>query len=190
MNIKVIENSPDTPKGSVTKDLNLSKMWLFKKLESLKLTEFDNIYVLGSWYGSLSLFLIESSLKFKTCYCIEIDREKVEYTRHYLKRMQLLGKIQSVLADANEIEYKGEQVLVINTSTNDIDEMVWYDNIKPGTLCVFQGRDHQAFGGNGIDTLKKFNQSYTLSETLFLGHLPLDDVHGDPYLRFMKIGYK
>lgn len=190
MNIKLLDSSPDTPEGSITKDLNLSKMWLFKQLESLDLTSFDNVYVLGSWYGSIGLFLLDSSLNFDKCWCIDIDHEKVEFNMHYLKRMKMLNKIMPVKADVNKVKYQGDKMLIINTSTNDIEGMGWYRHIPNGTVCVFQGKDHQELNNNGIDTLKKFNIAYPLSETLFLGHLPLDDVHGDPYLRFMKIGIK
>ncbi len=190
MLVKLIESSPDTPKGSVSTDLNLSKMWIFRKLKELDMDNFDNVYVLGSWYGSISYFLMASSVKFKHCYCIDIDPEKIAHTMHYFKRMKMLDQFTPVKADANKIKFSGEKVLVINTSTNDIDGMGWFRNIEPGTACVFQGKNNQEFNSNGIDTLQKFDRAYPLSKTEFIGHLALDDTHGDPYLRFMKIGYK
>lgn len=189
MLVKLIESSPDTPEGSISKDLNLSKMWIFHKLKELDMDNFDNVYILGSWYGSISFFLMASSVKFKHCYCIDIDSEKVEQSMHYLKRMKMLDQFTPVKADANKIKFTGDRALIINTSTNDIEGTNWLKHIEPGTACVFQGKDHQEFS-NGIDTLQKFDRAYPLSKTEFIGHLALDDTHGDPYLRFMKIGYK
>lgn len=190
MLVKLIESSPDTPKGSVSKDLNLSKMWLFHKLKELDMDNFDNVYILGSWYGSIAYFLMSSSIKFNHCYCIDIDPEKVAHTMHYLKRMKMLDQFTPVKADVNKVKFEGDRMLIINTSTNDIEGLDWHRHIEPGTACVFQGKNKQDFDSNGIDTVKKFDAAYPLSETLYLGHLPLDDVHGEPYLRFMKIGLK
>lgn len=189
MLLKLIESSPDTPEGSISNDVNLTRMWLFHKLKELDMDNFDNVYILGSWYGAISYFLMASSVKFNHCYCVELEHEKVEQTLHYLKRMKMLNQFTPVKADANKIKFNGDRILIINASTNNIEGLDWYHHIATGTACVFQGKDHQEFS-NGIDTLQKFDRAYPLSKTEFIGHLALDDTHGDPYLQFMKIGYK
>lgn len=183
------EYSPDTPQGSRSHDLNLSKLWLCRELNRLDLNRFDTVYILGSWYGSMGIFLVTQHIEFDHCYCIDWNREKTEYTAHYLKRMHLGNRITAIRADANDVQYQGERILVINTSTNDIEGFDWFTNIPGGTIVAFQGRDHQA-DSNGIETLEKFNRVYSLSETLLLDHLVLTGVDDDIYTRFMKIGIK
>ena len=90
-------------------------------------------------------------------------------------------------ADANQVDYKGDQILVINTSTNDIEGRDWLNNIPRGSIVVLQGRDHQELS-NGIETIDSFDRAYPLSETLYLGSIVVEDHEGYNYLRFMKIG--
>lgn len=182
------EYSPDTPQGSITPDLNKCKLWLCRKLHELDLVKFDNIYVLGSWYGSMGLFLVNKHIKFNSLYNIDWDTEKTEYAAHVIKRMKF-NNIHSVRADANEVEFVGDPILVINTSTNDIEGLDWLDNIPAGSLVALQGRDHQG-DSNGIETIERFDRAYRLSRTLYLGTIVVKDYEGYPYLRFMKIGIK
>jgi hypothetical protein len=182
------ESSPDTPLGSISPDLNLSKLWLCNMLKKFELTKFDNIYILGSWYGSMGLFLLTKGIEFDDAYNIDWDHEKTTNVMHMLKRMKLNDCIHAVRADANDIEYKGD-CLVINTSTNDIEGRDWFDNIPSDTPVVLQGKSDQE-KSNGEDTMEKFNRAYPLSQTLLLDFLTVEDVKGNPYSRFMKIGYK
>lgn len=185
----LVEFSPDTPQGSISPDLNLSKLWLCQELDEMGLTQFDTVYILGSWYGSMSMFLVNKHIVFDHCYCIDWDREKTEWLAHGLKRMHMNNKIHAIRGDVNDIVYKGDSILVINTSTNDIAGREWLSRIPPGSVVVLQGRDHQA-DSNGIETLELFDQAYSLSETLLLDHLVLTGVDDDIYTRFMKIGIK
>lgn len=187
--IRLVEFSPDTPEGSRSRDLDTSKLWLCQSLKKLGLDQFDNVYILGSWYGSLSLFLLVKHIKFKRAINIDWSHEKTEYVNHIIKRAALGNKIRAIARDCNDIEYQGEQMAVINTSTNDIEGMDWFDHIPSNTLVVLQGRDHQGTP-NGIDTLSKFNRAYPLNKTLLLDTIPLTGVDDDVYHRFMKIGFK
>lgn len=183
------EFSPDTPAGSRSTDLNVSKLWLCRELQRLDLNQFETVYILGSWYGTMPMFLINKHIVFDHCYCIDWDHEKTEYTAHVLKRMQLNRNIHAVRQDANTVEYKGDRILVINTSTNDIEGRDWLWNVPEGSILALQGRNQQALP-NGIETLVKFNESYPLSQTLLLDSMALEGVDGDIYSRFMKIGLK
>lgn len=183
------ESSPDTLRGSFSKDLVLSKLWVCKELVNLDLVKFDTIYILGSWYANMSLFLVDRYFDFDHCYNIDWDREKTEQASHILKCMQLSDKIHTVRADANSVKFTGDRILVINTSTNDISGRDWLDHIPKGAVVVLQGKNHQE-DSNGIDTYDKFIRAYPLTKTEFTGFITLDDVRGDPYQRFMKIGIK
>lgn len=184
----IIESSPDTVKGSISQDLNRSKVWMFEALKKKGLTSFDTIYMLGTWYGSMNYFLLRSKIEFKQAINIEIDREKVEFMNRLIKK---LGddRLSVEYADANEFEYVGDNVLVINTSTNDIEGKGWLRHIPYGTACVFQGKNHQE-NNQYIDSLRDFDNAFPLNETILLDRLLLEDVHGNPYHRYMKIGYR
>lgn len=184
-----IESSPDTIKGSFSDDLVLSKIWLCKQLIELDLVSFDCIYILGSWYANMSLFLVDRHFDFDQCYNIDWDWEKTEKANHILKRMKVHDRVRAVRADVNQVAFKGDRILVINTSTNDIEGRKWLNHIPTGAVVALQGKNHQE-ESNGIDTYEKFVQAYPLDETLFTGFITLDDVKGDPYQRFMKIGIK
>lgn len=181
--MKLHESSPDTPQGSISRDLKLSKLWLCRELVRLGQTEFDTVYILGSWYGALGIFLLQQHIKFDCCYCIDWDQEKTEFVRKLA-----LPKVRAVCCDVNEIEYNGNRILIINTSTNDIEGREWFRSIPKSSLVVLQGRDHQDIS-NGIETLSKFDRVYPLRETLLVDYLVLTGVEGDVYTRFMKIGF-
>lgn len=183
------EYSPDTPRGSFTPDLNKSKLWLCRKLQELSLDSFDCVYILGSWYGSMGLFLVSNHINFDHAYNIDWESEKTENVAHMLKRLKLNDRIHAVRADVNDIKFKGLRILVINTSTNDIEGLAWLDNIPRGSVVALQGRDHQG-DSNGIETIERFDRAYKLSETLYLGSIVVEDYEGYNYLRFMKIGIK
>lgn len=182
-------SSPDTPQGSISPDLNLSKLWLCNVLRKLDLVSFDNVYILGSWYGSMGLFLISKHIQFSDIYNIDISNQKTQTVAHMLKRMHLNNHIHAVCMDANELQYHGHRILVINTSTNDIAGVEWFDTIPSGSCIVLQGKDHQD-NSNGIETLSAFDFEYPMDRELFLSKLLLRDMQGNNYHRFMKIGIK
>ena len=137
----------------------------------------------------MGLFLISKHISFDHIYNIDWDHEKTEYVTHVLKRMHLNRHISAIRADANQVVYKGNQILVINTSTNDIRGSNWLANIPSGSIVALQGRDHQE-DSNGIETLERFNSAYKLDKTLYVGAIVVKDYEGYNYLRFMKIGIK
>lgn len=189
MNIKeLIESSPDTPLGSVSRDLVISKLWLCTALQTLGLTKFDKIYVLGSWYGATAIVIKSLPFIYQEIICIDEDYAKVEYFDNIINEKGWTDVV-SVCDDANAIPYRGNDILVINTSTNDMPGTKWLDIIPEGSIVVLQGKDQQE-ESNGIETLNALDEAYPLSETLMLKELEVVDVHGEPYYRFMKIGIK
>ena len=45
LTLELFEDSPDTPAGSRTADLNLGKLWLLTELKRLGMAEFDTVYM-------------------------------------------------------------------------------------------------------------------------------------------------
>lgn len=185
----LFEASPDTPEGSFSRDLILSKEWLCRTLKNFDLVSYDNIYILGSWYGAMSFVILKSNITFDQIFNVERDPKKCIWLDRALKAKHLENKIHATNEDCNNIDYMGSHILVINTSTNDIEGQGWLENIPPGSVVALQGRDQQE-GSNGINTLNKFDEAYQLQETFFCRSLQLHPKNDEPYHRFMKIGIK
>ena len=188
--IELFEDSPDTPAGSRSQDLNLGKLWLLTELKRLGLDSFDTVYVLGSWYGSMGPYLLDKHLSFDTAYLIDIDPKNTEYVQRLVKKQGINDRIIPVTQDCNQTDYKGDRILVINTSCNDIENTGWFDNIPRGATVALEGRDNQPNNPtNTTQTLDSFHAEYALEETYVLDKIRLKG-YDDSYNRFLKIGTK
>lgn len=152
------------------------------------LTKFDNIYVLGSWYGAMAVVLKNAPFIYQKIICIDKDDTKVQYFDRIIKQKGW-NDVKSVCGDVNRLNYTGDNILVINASASDMPGTKWLEIIPEGSVVVAQGKDHQE-ESNGIETLDALDEAYPMSETLMLKELEVVDVHGEPYYRFMKIGTK
>jgi hypothetical protein len=189
--IELFENSPDTPQGSRTRDLNLGKLWLLTTLNRLGLDDFDTVYVLGSWYGSFGPYLLYKNIKFNTAYLVDIKPKNTEWTQQLNRQLGIEDKIIAVTQDCCDTEFVGDRILVINTSTNDISNTQWLDNVPPGSVVAIQGRDGQPDNPDNLhQTLDSFDRAYPLAEELVLDSIDLKGADGKTYKRFMKIGIR
>lgn len=188
---EITEDSPDTPNGSRSKDLNLGKLWLLTELNRRGLDRFDHVYVLGSWYGSLGPYLLYKNLNFNQAYLVDIDPNKTSWVQDFNKKLGIDDKISAITRDCCKIKFFGKNILVINTSTNDIPNTQWLDNVPLGSVIAVQGRDNQPNNADNLhQTLESFNQAYPLQSTLLLDQIGLADPQGEKYKRFMKIGLR
>ena len=190
LTIELFENSPDTPAGSRTADLNLGKLWLLTELKRLGLDSFDTVYVLGSWYGSMGPYLLGKHLSFDTAYLIDIDPKNTEYVQRLVKKLGINDRIIPVTQDCNQTDYKGSRILVINTSCNDIENIGWFDRIPDGAVVALEGRDNQPTNPTNVtQDLNSFHSEYPLEKTHVLSKIKLKG-YDDNYNRFLKIGIK
>ena len=188
--LELFEDSPDTPAGSRTADLNLGKLWLLTELNRLGLDSFDMVYVLGSWYGSMGPYLLDKKIKFNTAYLIDIDPKNTDWVQQMAKQLGINDRIIAVTQDCNTTDFKGKNILVINTSCNDIENTGWLDHIPRGAIVALEGRDHQPNNAtNTTQDLKSFDQAYPLTKTYLLDKIELQG-YDDSYNRFLKIGQK
>lgn len=168
--MKLYEFSPNTLKGSFTPDLMASKQWLIQQLNELAPTV-DRIYILGSWYGNLSLLLTDSAISFDDIVNVDKDPRAVERSKSMTRQYD---NIHTIVQDANTLDYD-KASLVINTSCNDMPNEGWFDRIPKGTLVAVQTR------GKPFD--------FELSQVLYRGKKSLVDPEGN-YTRLMLIGLK
>jgi len=191
LTLELFEDSPDTPQGSRSQDLNLGKLWLLTELKRLGKADFDVVYVLGSWYGSMAPYLLHKHIMFDTAYLIDKKPKNTEFVQKTVKKLGINDVIIPVTQDCNQTDYKGQDILVINTSTNDMKNRGWLDNIPQGSVVALQGRDRQPTNPDNTEqTLEAFDKEHPLSQTLLLDSIKLTGVEGDAYKRFMKIGIK
>ena len=185
------EASPLTLEGSFTRDLVISKLWLLDTLAALDAPRFHTAYILGSWYGNLSLFMI--ARRMPVDHIVNVDRGRwLPASRKLAQRLGMDHSIEYMRADANDLDYRQAQPpsIVINTSVNDMPNAGWLDAVPPGTWVAVQGRNHVAPGAaNDYASLAEFDRAYPMSQTLSLDSIELEDPEVK-YSRWMKIGIK
>jgi len=178
--MRLNEFAPSTLPGSFHKSLMLNKLWLIKQLSNIK-DQFGTIYLLGSWYGNLSLFMARSSIEFKRIINVDQDDQALTQGQLIAKKLGLADGIQIMCADVNDLDYQllDKDGLIINTSCHDISNHMWFDHIPPGTMLALQTR-------NDVD--HSLSQ-YALQKTLYQGNIELQDPE-TAYTSYLKIGIK
>jgi hypothetical protein len=185
---KVNESSGPSLQGSFTSDLTTSKVWLLKELAQIA-PEVDTVYVLGSWYGNLALYMhLQPTVKYDQIINVEIDPERLTQSQHMLDYVGA-DRVSYMLKDANELDYQqlGNNGVVINTSLTNIAGDQWFDNIPAGTLVVMQARDQDP--GEQYSSVQGIIDRFPLDQVYYTGTLDLQDPETE-YQRFMVIGRK
>jgi hypothetical protein len=184
---QVNESSGYSLQGSFTHDLTTSKVWLIQELSKIA-PQVGTVYILGSWFGNLSLYMhLLSLLKYKTIINVETDQDMLNQSAKMLKVINA-NNIEHMYKDANTLDYRqlGSDGVVINCSLTDMDGSDWYKNIPAGCLVALQARDHDS--GHQFHSVNDIIKKFPL-EVLYQGSLDLQDPE-TKYTRFMVIGTK
>jgi hypothetical protein len=178
--MRLYEFSPNTLAGSFHKGLVFNKLWLIHELSAIK-DHFSVIYILGSWYGNMSVLLSKSNIKFDHIVNVDKDTKAVKKGHEIAQKMGIDKKIQAMAKDVNTLDYRqlDKDGLVINTSCHDMSNQGWFDNIPKGTMVALQSRTDVDDDLSG----------YKLSETLYQGTIDLEDPETE-YTSLLKIGIK
>ena len=183
------EASPDTLAGSFTPDLVSSKTWLCNHLKKeLGDRSAGDIYILGSWYGNMGIFLQQANIDFDRLIMVETRQRLLATARRLLEPLYQQGRLKLVLGHAEHIQYPQRNITVINTSVNDM-RRTWLQRVPDGTLTVIQGRDNLENPRVATDGAAQFYMKFPLDRTVYWGERRLRDPE-TRYTRFMKIGYK
>jgi hypothetical protein len=182
----VQEASPNTLAGSFTDDLVDSKLWLCSKLkEGLGNSCARTIYILGSWYGNLALFIQQSGIIFDKIVLVDTDPKVLEISDELLRPLFQPGQLVFINTDACDVVYDCPGI-VINTSVNDMDYS-WYDNVPKGMRVIVQARNGTEIADTRIADMEQFNDMFPMQIVSYLGSKELTDPETE-YTRFMKIG--
>jgi hypothetical protein len=182
------ESSGYSLAGSFTRDLTASKVWLLSQLEKIQ-KDFSTIYVLGSWYGNLALYMtLQPRIDVDKIVLVEKNKKFLSGSKKILDRMGV-DNAEYMLADSNKLDYRqlGDSGCVINTSLTDMPGRSWFLNIPEGTLVVLQGRDQDP--GQEYHSTQEIVDRFPLSEVLYHGRMSLRDPETE-YTRYMVIGRK
>jgi len=183
------EASPDTLSGSFTPDLVTSKTWLCRQLKKqLGEGSAGDIYILGSWYGNMGIFLQQATIDFDRLIMVETKPRLLATAQRLLEPLYREGRLKLVLGHAEHIKYPNKNITVINTSSNDMNR-TWLQRVPPGTLTVIQGRDNLVDPRIETSRAGVFYLKFPLETTVYWGQRRLRDPE-TRYTRFMKIGYK
>ena len=189
---ELTESSGYTLAGSYTPDLVFSKLWLTRELERvLNAQGIDLVpvaYILGSWYSNLSTILRKSNTPIQHIVDVERNKQWLK-TGQQIQQHMNIDNVEYMAADANNLDYRQLQDpgVVINTGTNDIADLGWFDNIPSGTIVVLQGRDQVE--NNGVASPDELLEQFPLETVLYQGTMDLEDPETE-YRRSMAIGIK
>ena len=182
------ESSGYSLAGSFTRDLTASKVWLLSELEKQQ-KDFSTIYMLGSWYGNLALYLtLEGRIQADKIVLVEKNPEFLSDSQRILEHVGA-DNVEYMLADSNKLDYRqlGEGGCVVNTSLTDMPGRSWFLNIPAGTMVVLQGRDQDP--GQEYHGTQEIVDRFPLSQVLYHGRMRLRDPETE-YTRYMVIGRK
>ena len=183
---EVTEASPDTLEGSFTPDLVESKTWLAKMLaKGLKGKNAGTIYVLGSWYGNMGIFLQQAGVKFDKLVLVEPDEEKLLRSKDLLQQIGNEGKLILIHQNAEDVVYEKPGV-VINTSCNETGP-VFLTKLPDNILCLLQARNNADDVLIDTNNLGEFKDLFPLKNVYYSGQKDLTDPETD-YTRYMIIG--
>jgi hypothetical protein len=165
-----------------------SKIWLCEELEKLGWKS-NLTHIYGGWQGVLG-FLLLSRGKFNVN---RIESYDIDPTCQPIADMLNENwvwqdwKFKAHTADCNLVNsHKAD--LVINTSTEHFDSMLWFNYIPPGTRVILQG-NNMPHSDHHITTnsIEEFKKAYPLTEYAFEGSKEF--VYPDwKFTRFMTMG--
>ena len=178
--MRLLEFSPSTLQGSFESGLILNKLWLIHELQKIQ-DQFSTIYILGSWYGNMSILLNRSGIQYDHIVNVDKDAGVVRGAQRIARILNIDDRIEPMVKDANKLDYRqlDPDGLVINTSCHDMENRGWFDHIPAGVLVALQSRD------DVDDDLS----AYDLSRTLYQGRRSAQDPETD-YKSLLRIGVK
>ena len=183
---EVTEASPNTLEGSFTPDLVESKTWLAEMLaKGLKGKNAGTIYVLGSWYGNMGIFLQQAGVQFDKLVLVEPDEEALMRSKDLLQQIGDEGKLILIHQKAEDAVYEKPGV-VINTSCNETGP-VFLTKLPDNMLCLLQARNNNENTLFPTEDEEDFIDYFPLEKVYYTGKKQLEDPKVN-YVRYMKIG--
>ena len=191
-----------------SEDQLLSKIWIVQILKDLKMTNLNNVMILGGWFGMLgSILLASEEIKVTKIRSFDLD-EKLEriadlFNVHHVADAWKFKAAQGDwnhlnfdvteyrthrFADNSPVDCKDKFDTIINTCCEHSDNLEkWLCKVPSDRLLVLQSNSSPDYEGhvNSCPRLEDFIQKASLTRTLFAGVLSTPR-----YNRWMLIGYR
>lgn len=168
-----------------------SKKWLIDRLAATGRTDFDNVYLLGGWYGLFGAMLLrDPRFRIGNVKTIDVDPACAAVAESLCRSHVAAGRFEAVTADINDIDYGrlGGRDLLVNTSCEHIADIgAWFAEIPAGILLAVQSNDQydDPEHVNCVPDIETLKGQVPLARLLYEGQLALKR-----YTRFMLIGVK
>lgn len=184
------EVNSNTLQGSGGPGLPEFRNWSLDILKKIK-NNFDTIYILGSWYGNLSLMIADDSdIGYDRIFNVEMDKSVLKTGAEIAEKLGY-HFIEPMHKDANRLDYRvlDKNGLVINQSCTDIDGDQWFKNIPMGTMVLLTGRNNNPKAIKQFSSAGDLAQAFPLSKILYAGKKKFTDPETD-YDGYLLIGIK
>ena len=169
-----------------SKEWLINNLYPFTPIDGTKL----NIVIHGGWNGVLASMLFNSGLDIARIENVDIDIETARPASDICKRQEMEDRFLQIIQDMEHYVYKKTPDIVINTSTEHIDQDKynnWLKNIPSSSLVVLQSNNYYDLPEHirCFDTVDDFASHSGLSTILKKATLELP-----LYNRFLIIGRK
>jgi hypothetical protein len=171
-----------------------SKIWLVEKLEQeiqRHSLDFSDTHVLGSWLGLLGMVMYSRGFPFKHLHNYDLSERSLEKAKIFLDSLRVTGRLTQTQQDVNLLTYANDNILVCNTSVDNIEGSEWFDRIPSGALVALQTRSGNNVNDevNVCNSLAEFKWQFPLKDVLYLGSKYFSYPEFS-YYRYMLIGIK
>ena len=116
-----------------------SKIWCLQSIKKTYGTEFNEIYILGGWYGTLAgLLLQDPQMKIKKIVNLDLDQTALEQSRILIQDQRYeaqTGNLNDFLVHSHRLQKKD---LLICSICEHIDTLESFHPLRPGVPIVFQ----------------------------------------------------
>ncbi len=103
------ESSGYSFEGSWTPDLVFSKLWLARELKNIladnQVDVVPVIYVLGSWWGNMSVILDRAAVPVEKIINVDSNAKWLRGSQQLTRAMNI-NNVQTMRADANHLDYR------------------------------------------------------------------------------------
>lgn len=188
-NYELNEVNANTIQGSEGPGLPQFRNWSLDELKKIK-NKFDTIYILGSWYGNLSLMIADDDIGYDRIINVEVDKSVLETGSEIAEKLGYQF-IESMHKDANKLDYRmlGDDGLVINQSCTDIAGDGWFKNIPDNTMVLLTGRNNNPKAIKQFSSAGDLAETFPLSKILYAGKKGFTDPETE-YDGYLLIGIK
>jgi hypothetical protein len=184
---KVIEKHPEADIGNAFNHKQVAcKMWARDVLFATAGSVFDEIWIVGGWYGVLAAMLLEDP-RFSIARIENSDIDPSVAAVAMTLNRPFADRFSAVTADMYGLDYRQRRPdLVVNTSCEHIPNLrAWLDLLAAGTRVLLQSNDYFAEPTHiaCVPSLEAFVAQAGLSDVEYAGSLEQRN-----YTRFMLVG--